>query len=321
MQTATYSQRVTQLLGDWALLAGQHIRIARDPRMAMLSRILPRFDGKPPARSRLCADGSPVEFCERIGVLPQSPAITVEPPAWEGISKLGALCRTVREIAPPQDVDVLRRKLKRYEDRVKTYWIGADFGQPNGVRIYCHLKPDTRSAPPALPGVRLSSALRRVVSGLAQSGTLRLAASSFQAADKGAKLAFQHPLAAANLEALAGECGVPYAALRDYMRLLDPHRGGWRKSRCGLAVAVDADGDAAGLTVYHYAAPYFRDDQQLREFALRLAERFVWNTKTYRASSRLLDRPGERVRSLIGFTVATNGGCAMRLYGRTGAGA
>src|SRR6185437_3749529 len=142
MQTGTYSQRVTQLFGDWALLAGQSSRIAQDPRMAMLSRILQHFDGKGRVRSGLCADGSPVEFCERISVLPQSPAITVEPPEWEGRSKLSALCRTVREIAPRQDVDALRRRLKRYEDRVKTYWIGADFGQPNGIRIYCHLHPE-----------------------------------------------------------------------------------------------------------------------------------------------------------------------------------
>ncbi len=145
-----------------------------------------------------------------------------------------------------------------------------------------------------------------------------MAAWSIPAFSAGPKVAFQHPLEQGPLEALAGQCGVPYEPLRTYMHLLDPRRGGWRMTRCGLALACDAQGNPSGLTVYHYAAPYFRDDEQLRTFALRLAEKFGWNTNTYRASSRLLDRPAERVRSLIGFTVAANGTTSMRLYGHAG---
>jgi hypothetical protein len=320
MQPAcSYSERVTQLLGDWALLAGQNGSIARDPRMTMLSEVLPSFDQQGPLRSALCADGSPVEFCERISALPQSPAVTVEPPQREGQSKLNALCRTLRGIGPQAAIDRLRRRLKRHEDRIQTYWIGVDFAQSRGARVYCHLHANAGAEAGSLAGVRLSAKLRRVASGLAENGALRLVASSFEARGKGAKLAFQHPLAPESLEALAAECYVPYGALSEYMAALDPHRGGWRQSRCGVALTVGGSGEVSSLTVYHYTAPYFRDDEQLRAFALRLAGRFHWNTHTYRGSSRLLDRPGERVRSLIGFTAAADGETSLRLYGGTGA--
>ncbi len=127
--TNTYSQSAIELLRDWALLAGVSGRIAQDPRMGLLARVLPDFDDGALASGGLCTDGSPLELCERISVKPQAPAFTLEVPEWEGHSQLDALCRALRETASEQDLNETRLRLERIDGRVKTYWIGVDFAQ------------------------------------------------------------------------------------------------------------------------------------------------------------------------------------------------
>jgi hypothetical protein len=324
--SATYSERVSQLLSDWALLAGDKRQIDGDPRAAMLFRSLKTRAGSPCFKSRLCADGSPVEFCERISVKPQFPALTMEPAAMtegatEGAAAIDKLCRALESLATEAELLCLKRQLSRLNNYVDAYWIGVDFAQAAGMRLYCHLRraqglPDAKS----LACRPFSPAADRAIRMLKESGTLRMVAFDVGTAAAGVKLAFEHEATPAAIEEIAGACGVPFDPLCEYISALDS-RGGSRPSRerRGLAIAIDGAGNAAGLTLYHYAAPHFRDDEELRAFVLGLAGRFRWTTDTYRAASRLLDRQGERVRSLVGFTAPAVGSPSLRLYGRTGA--
>jgi hypothetical protein len=322
-QAATYVERVQRLLGDWALLTGESEAISEDPRMRMVSRNLQYYDdSRSAAKSALCADGSPLEFCERISRRPQAVAFTLEPlrPATNQSWSLASLCRLLQTIAPVEEVQLLGQRLSRYARSIRSLWLGADFAQSTGVRIYCHLTSEASiESAFCVAGLAPSSPVRQTIFDIFNSTRLRVVGLNFGGLAKGIKLAFSHPLDSEGMERIAGRWRVPGGLLRDYMSVVSRARGGWRKGRCGVGVALDEAGAVQGLTIYHYAAPYFLNDQELRSFVLRLADRFSWDTTVYRSASRLLDREGVRVRTLIGFTVSVTGERSLRLYGQSGA--
>ncbi len=318
---SSYSRRVTNMLADWALLSGDGDRIARDPRFAMMSQVMQDFDRNPGFRSALCADGSPLETCERISQSPQSPAFSVEPLVSEAAGNsttLDALCSALTCISSDEAVHNVRQRILPTESQVDAYWIGVDFAQKQGVRIYCHLKPNASSGALSLVDSPLSGLARTVISRLSESGALRLIAWNFSTKAAGTKLAFSHPLDLQTLERIAGECGIPALYLSHYMRSVAGSPQVWRRTRGGVALAIDHAGQPAAITVYHYAAPHFHDDGDLRDLVLRLSDRFQWNVDTYRSTSKLLDRHGVRVRNLLGFTVTIRGEASLRIYGRSG---
>ncbi len=325
----SYPQRIEQLLGDWALLAGHGETFSEDSRMNMLTQNLEQFAGQAQAKSCLCADGSPVEICERISAQPQAVAFTMEPlpVRTDEEPHLSCLCRLLGNIAPEGKMQLLRSRIGRYASGLSHLWLGTDFARP-GVRIYCHFTPVTAGEimgqlqsgnPIAIAQIEPEISVRRSIVEIQKHGALRMIGLNFDGIIGGAKLAFAHPLEVTSMERLAGACSIPFNPLQDYMRLLSPSQGGWRSTRCGLALTLNHAGYTQSLTVYHYAASYFLDDLKLRSFVLRIAEYFLWDTQVYRGVSRLLDREGERMRSLIGFTVSASGETSLRLYGQTGA--
>jgi hypothetical protein len=296
----------------------------------MVFEQLEEIGSRPGYKAALCADGSPLEFCERISAQPQAVALTLEPPwtGWDQGCSLASLRHLLQSIAPEEDVTRLCERVGSHAKEIRTLWVGADFAQRRGVRLYFHLSRDASAQ--VANGVRAGERLRlaeldlpdssrKVLIEIMQRGTLRCIGVNFNGESHGVKLAFAHPLDRDSVEHIADRCGVSKDLLREYMHSISPTCGGWRTSRCGLALTLSETGQVLGVTVYHYTAPYFRHDQELRRFVLRLAERFVWNTEAYRYTSRLLDREGVRMRTLLGFTAPVTGSPSLRLYGQSAA--
>ena len=356
-----YAERIGRVLSDWALLAGQGSTFAEDPRTRWLREELERPASEPARvdRGHLCADRSPVEFCERINAQPQRVAFTFEPgpPAEDGDPAAGPLCRWPGPVAGGMEAELAawrrqpggkaegrRQKAEGSAERKTGFlarkplstqaghrstgshaaWIGVDYAHPVGIRVYVSLRgePSSGRTPdqePGLAGLPLQDGARRALEELHRRGRLRVVGIDCGGERKRTKLAFAHPVDPAALEALATHAGIPAAPTRAYLRMLSPSGAGWRQRRCGIGIAIDATGGVLGYTVYHYTAPYFRDDEELRSFVLRLAGHFSWDTTVYRPASRLLDVAGKRVRTLLGFTIAETGETSLRLYGRSGA--
>ena len=323
--SSPYRDHVRQVIEHWALLAGVAHAVRADARMSLVDRQLARL-ATGDALSALCADGSPVEFCERIGPRPQAPALTVA-----GFDDAGGgadfdrLQSLVRPVLGADGTEALRRRVGALATSPKHLWLGIDFAQPTTMRLYCKPAPKTVAAITADLAVTDASRLfgpgasstRAVLAELVARGRNLVVGFDFAGSRSGSKLAVAHPLERSVLARVAAVAGVALDPLAAWLEALRPGRP-WPTRRCGLGLAIDPSGRVTALTAYVYAAPFFRGDDELRSFVLRLAARFGWNTGTYRHASRLLDHRRERRRHLIGFTTSLDGSTSLRTYAQTG---
>lgn len=260
------------------------------------------------SRTRLCADGSPVELCERLAATPQPLGFTLD----AGTTGAFALISSA-----------LRERFRRDASVVRTVWVGIDGEPSSSIRLYADLQRGTMRAADAsvrIGNLEPDARAATVLAEIERAGALRVVGvDAGPAVAGGVKLAFATALDAHGLFDIARSCDVHDACFATYLRALQPVDRTWRQVRCGIGIALARTGQIAALTLYHYTAPYFRDDAALRASALALAERFGWDASVYRPMSRLLDDPaGSRVRALAGFTVRADGVCSLRMYGRSG---
>jgi hypothetical protein len=324
----SYAMRLSDVLEHWCLLCGD-----ASPARGTVTLLRAAFAGRAGTEdrrspARLCADGSPLEFCERLSDTPQRPACTVDfgPPASKPLARLrtafawleaGSAARTLAQ----------RRFAASCADLVRAVYIGLEGNALEAVRLYIDIARDDErhdgrtSVELAQAAVQhpLASRTLSALEFIARIGRLRLCGIDLGAPAGGVKLAFALPLDEAALSRCADTCDVDMAPIRTYLRALDRTGSAWRQVRSGLGVAVDCAGRIEALTLYTYAAPYFRSDAALRETALAMASTFRWDAAGYRGASRLLDDPaGTRVRGLIGFTARRDGRTGLRMYGRSG---
>jgi hypothetical protein len=323
----SYAEHVTEVFEQWSLLTNDSAH-ALDPRAVLLKSVLTcrRGDHDCHSAERLCADGSPVEFCERLARTPQRPAYTLDLGPNNGSSgeRLEFAFSLLKQVVNPDAVSELWHRLADHISYVRAVWIGVDCETSGGVRLYLELARKIASTAAAvtfaaeLAGMRIDERGTLAINDIAARGTLRLVGIDLGRPSAGLKLAFALPLSDSLLVEHARRFDFEPQLFSTYVHCVASKYRLWRQARCGLGIRFDSSGKTRALTLYHYAAPYFRDDDELRSRVFTLAAVFGWSTATYRATSRLLDFIGVRVRNLLGFTVKDDGITSLRIYGCSG---
>ena len=333
-----YLNAVAELLSDWFLICGHNDAPLTPFREATRYMALPPPAAGKPIRSRLAADGAPVELCERIGPACQGPAYTIDPVPF--VTDPGSRLEMAHVIASrllrntSGNADIMEQSRAvlspRYApEEQASLWIGI-VHQDNGderIKLYYNLNGHASTyfwprAERFLQQLDLmpSQSPYKVLAHLGQYATLRqLALSVTRSGRLKAKLYFRlRRVNAQLLDELANSAGVESHIFHRYVQRMLGAGSGWCDPNAGIGIALDG-GEIEALALYHYTRAYFRDDAALRHRVLEMAPEFGWDTRVYRTSSRFLDVPVHpRLRTLIGFGVTRTGMTGLNIYARSG---
>jgi hypothetical protein len=308
-----YFQRIGALAESYRLLAGIEPSWSADlSRLSACHRTLPPYD-RWRDYSRLCVDGAPVELVETLRQGAGALSINCDGGPY-GASAAERLDQAVGLAASQwPEIQSLRRILFPPHVAAQPFslWLGFS---AEGTKLYWNLAwretPDAwRRALAALellncrPDAEAESLLRDV----ARQGYLKMLALDRRNRGVSAKIYYR----------LTQPPDRPEFAA--YRRRLLGITSDWSDPNTGIAVQLGSTGELQGVALYHYCAPYFRDDGELRRRVIAQASAFGWQTDVYRLTSRLIDeRAHGPLRRLAAFSCAVTGVTQLHLYATTG---
>jgi hypothetical protein len=351
-----YRLRLLSTVQDWHLLAGGTTE-AWAEQVRETERLFSRVgESVEPADwrhfSRLCSDGSPVEWCERLSEdrTVHGPAYTLDPTPYGAPDEQRlAIAQQAAEVLLAQeglDTTLLGDLVKilngaqldqsisaNTENGVAGLWLGVEQGPDRSSRlIKLYINLNWRNMPS--PWDQLSRALIRagcpvdtmtewLMKPLGQQGYPRMLALGLSSDGRpAAKLYFRlHQLDRNRLFMLTDAVSWPRTPFEAYLKQVLQRDLFWNDSNTGIGLGLRGGAGLTSLSLFHYASPYFLNDAELRHRVLSAAPAFRWETDGFRLSSRLLEAPDEqhkRLRSLLGFSVHANGRTGLRIYSRTG---
>lgn len=319
-----YAVRISELVGDLCRLTGM------PPRTASLLEAIAGSAAAVQLRlpPRLCADGSPVEICERLGRTPVGPAITCELGVSQALASASAIAFPGAHVIRAIDATA-GALIRNGKQESMPFWIGVHCDVGGAMRTKLYYSFDGRHQSDAttrcsrallLAGFPVTTRLQDILRLFEERGYLRMVAFSVDEAGAGGVKVYARIRRAdgALVDRLARLSGVPFEPFDCYVRRVLRRARDWFDGRAGLGVGVGTDGTVRSIALYHYAAGYFGNDDALRERLLSVAGEFEWDAYAYRASTRLIDSgSASRARCLLGFG-ASQTGSEMHAYAQTG---
>ena len=328
-----YLERLETLLGHWLTLSG-YDRTALEYFQAFTSNLHPM----PPypawkEYSRLCPDGSPVQFCEIVSHSVSGPAFIVDPGPYGAPAEMRlqvaadlaseALARSSSATATISRIQSLLAAVREREPDL-ALCLGYSSGR---IGIYftanSHLRSATwRTMIASLPGFRAqTNASKSVLALLAHYGHRTAVALQIGASgDRSTDISFR--IAKANsplLDSAATSAGLSPAPFRLFLRRILQQRDAWQDVKATAAVRISDEGAVEELSFIIDARRYFRTDDELRTTVLSVAPDFDWDISLFRPASRLLASPGSRpVRSSVAISALPAGASRLRIFSKTG---
>jgi hypothetical protein len=309
-----YFEHLRSLIEIYGLAEDQRVPWSEDlePVLKNLGA-MPRFDTWR-AYSRLCVDGAPVEFVEKIGETRGELSVDCDTGPY-GANPAERLRHAV-DLASPYwpEIHSLRAALFPAHVPVTPFslWLGFS---GTGTKLYWNLS-----------WLETDDAWRRALAALEVVGCEPDGETTHYLRLLGAR-GFPKMLA-------LGRSRNSETAAKIYFRLTEPvnwpqfdcyrrrilQRGrDWNDPNVGVGVQFGRGGHLSGLSLYHYTSSYFRDDDELRRRLLDEADAFRWDTDVYRTTSRLIEGgPGSRLRGMAGFAWTPAGRTKLQLYSTSG---
>jgi|GEM_PF-3185300 len=351
-----YRLRLLATVQDWHLLAGGTPQTWTE-QVREVERLFSHLgNGVEPSQwrqfSKLCSDGSPVEWCERLSEedTPHGPAYTIDPAPYttDDKNKLPMARQSLEMLLAQEGLDIslpgdLIRILngefldhpipEEASQGVASLWMGVEHRPDRAKRlIKLYINLNWRHMPE--PWEQISFALTRLgcppddltawmIRPLGSQGYPKMLAIALSAdARPGAKLYYRmHQMDKNRLFQIIEGASWPRAPFEKYLKTVLNSGEFWSDGNTGIGLGLRGEAGLTSLSLFHYASPYFRNDTDLRHAVLSASPEFSWKSEGFRLSSRLLEVPDEqhhRLRHLLGFSVHANGRTGLRLYSRTG---
>jgi hypothetical protein len=356
LKLESYRLRLLATVQDWHLLAGGTPQTWTEQVREVERLFAPLGNGVEPSQwreySKLCSDGSPVEWCERLSEedTHHGPAYTIDPAPYTKDEELKLpLCRQTMEMLLAQEGldislpgDLIRILNGEFMDQpipaeankgVASLWMGVEHRPDRPKRlIKLYFNLNWRHMPE--PWEQLSFALTRLgcppdsltewmIRPLGMQGYPKMLAIALSAdARNAAKLYYRmHQMDKNRLFQIIEGAAWSRKPFENYLKHVLKSGEFWSDGNTGIGLGLRGEAGLTSLSLFHYAAPYFQNDTDLRHRILSTASEFSWKTEGFRLSSRLLEAPDEqhhRLRNLLGFSVHANGRTGLRIYSRTG---
>jgi len=339
-----YLERAEQALEAWFLLYGLQPELDQFHLLASGLKELPPVESWR-QHSRLCADGAPLEFCYGLGARPVGPGFTIDagPYGAGQEQRLEHALKLARQAAESLSCDSRMLvdladccKNRRGDLRSLAIWLGMAYGREGGrsshvvPRLKLYLSNGRREAAMGLKraletlaalGPAPHNSASSILGALREAGYFRQLALTLEPGGNiQTKLYFRMArVDKALLSRLSSLAGVPEESFTRYVKAFLGEGKDWHDPEAGIGLALDREGESAGLVLYHCLRYYFPDDAAVRQRVLETGPAFGWDTAHYRAASRLLEgNTTARSCWLAGYGVARGGLDGLRLYCGTG---